>query len=405
MERLEALARHSDDPANMTRLYLGPAYQSALATVGAWMQEAGLDIRIDEACNLIGRREGTQPGLPALLLGSHLDTVRNAGKYDGLLGIVAAIEVVERLKNVAFPFAIEVAAWGNEEGVRFPTALTGVRAFAGSLDASVLDLVDEDGASMRQALLACGGMPEQLAKAARKAADYLAYLEVHIEQGPVLEAENLPLGIVTAIAGAERYNLEVCGVAGHAGTVPMALRHDALTATAEMVLCAEQIARATPDLLATVGQMAALPGAVNVIPAGARFSLDLRSSSDVVRQSARSQILAAWQAIATKRGVALTVQRSYENPATPCAAALMDQWANALGRVGVPVRTLLSGAGHDGQALASFCPMGMLFVRCLGGISHNPAESITEDDASLAVCVLSDVILHFIPPNISSPVS
>lgn len=402
MERLESLARHSDDPQALTRLYLSPAYREALTSLSGWMREAGLEVRLDEACNLIGRREGAQPGLPTLLLGSHLDSVRNAGKYDGPLGIIAAIEAVARLGSISLPFAIEIAAWGDEEGVRFPTCLTGARAFAGTFDPAVLAFTDEEGISMRQALEACGGAPDHIEAAAQNPADYLAYLELHIEQGPVLESEALALGVVTAIAGAERHMIEVSGMAGHAGTVPMALRHDALAAAAEMVLAAEHIGQETPELVATIGQMSVLPGAVNVIPAHARFSLDLRSPSDAVRMQASARLFAAWQEIARRRGVTITSQRTYEAAATLCAEGLIKLFDDALARAGLPLRHLPSGAGHDGLAIATLCPIGMLFVRCRGGISHNPAEAITEEDAGVAVSVLADAIRHFSPTTLLS---
>ncbi|WP_287991446.1 allantoate amidohydrolase [Acidiphilium sp.] len=402
MARLDALARHSSEADALTRLYLTDAHRDALATLGAWMREAGLAVRQDEVGNLIGRREGTAPGLPALLLGSHVDTVRNAGKYDGPLGIVAAIEAVARLNDTPLPFAIEILALGDEEGVRFPAALTGARAFAGTLDPATLAATDAEGITMRAALEAFGGSPDQIAAAARHERDVLAYLELHIEQGPVLEAEGLPVGIVTAIAGAERHVIEVTGVAGHAGTVPMALRHDALAAGAEMVLAAERIARETADLVATVGQMTALPGAVNVIPSAARFSLDIRSPSDAVRRDAVARLFMHWREIAARRGVTLSSRKNFEEEAAPCAPALMALLDAAVTRAGVRVRHLPSGAGHDGLAIASLCPIGMLFLRCRGGISHNPAEAIAEEDAGLAACILADTLRHFDPAPFAS---
>lgn len=397
MARLETLARHSSEADALTRLYLTDAHRDALATVSAWMREAGLTVRQDEAGNLIGRREGRVPDLPALLLGSHIDTVRNAGKYDGPLGIVAAIEAVARLDDTPLPFAIEVLAFGDEEGVRFPAALTGARAFAGTLDPAILSATDAEGVTMRAALEAFGCPADRISAAARCRSDVLAYLELHIEQGPVLETEGLPVGIVTAIAGAERHVIEVTGMAGHAGTVPMALRHDALAAGAEMVLAAERIALETPDLVATVGQMTALPGAVNVIPSGARFSLDIRSPSDAVRRDAVARLFGSWQDIAMRRGVTLTSRKGFEEAAAPCAPALITLLGDAVARAGLPGRYLPSGAGHDGLAISSLCPIGMLFLRCRGGISHNPAEAITEEDAGFAACILADTLRYFDP--------
>ncbi|MHB1302057.1 MAG: allantoate amidohydrolase [Acidiphilium sp.] len=397
MARLEALARHSEAPDALTRLYLSPAHREAAATVAAWMREVGLAVRLDAVGNVIGRREGAEPGLPALMLGSHIDTVRDAGKYDGALGVVAAIEAVAHLGDAALAFAIEIVAFGDEEGVRFPAALTGSRAVAGTLDPTVLAATDADGMAMRDALAAFGGAPDDIAAAARAKGSVLAYLELHIEQGPVLEAEGLPLGVVSAIAGAERHVVEVTGVAGHAGTVPMGLRHDALAAAAEMVLAAERIGHDTAELIATVGQMTALPGAVNVIPSGARFSLDIRSPSDAVRRSAVEQLFGAWREIAARRGVGFASRKSFEEAAAPCAPALMAALDAAVARAGLPVRHLPSGAGHDGLAMAALCPIGMLFLRCAGGISHNPAEAIRAEDAGLAVAVLADMLRHYDP--------
>lgn len=397
MARLEALARHSSAPNELTRLFLSREHRDAVDTVAGWMRQAGLAVRLDAVGNLIGRHEGAQPGLPALLIGSHLDTVRNAGKFDGALGIVAGIEAVRRLGDTVLPFAIEVIAFGDEEGVRFPATLTGSLAAAGALDPAVLSLADEDGVVLRDALTAFGGDPAAIAGAAYRAQDTLAYLEVHIEQGPVLESEDLPLGVVTAIAGAERHLIDVKGIAGHAGTVPMALRHDALTAAAEMVLAAEQTARDTDDLVATVGQIAALPGAVNVIPGGIRFSLDVRSGSDTVRKQAVARLFAAWRAIAARRGVSFTQRKTYEHPAVPCAPVLMQELAAALTRAGLPVLHLPSGAGHDAMAMARLCPVGMLFVRCKAGISHNPDESIDAADAEHAADVLTGLLRHLDP--------
>lgn len=397
MARLDALARHSGTPDALTRLYLSPAHREAAATVAAWMREAGLAVWIDALGNVVGRREGAEPGLPALMLGSHIDTVRDAGKYDGALGVVAAIEAVARLGDAALAFAIEIVAFGDEEGVRFPAALTGSRAVAGTLDPSVLAVTDADGMAMRDALAAFGGAPDDIASAARAKGSVLAYLELHIEQGPVLEAEGLPLGVVSAIAGAERHVVEVTGIAGHAGTVPMGLRHDALAAAAEMVLAAERIGHDTAGLVATVGQMAALPGAVNVIPSGARFSLDIRSPTDAVRRSAVEQLFGAWREIAARRGVGFGSRKSFEEAAAPCAPALMAALDAAVARAGLPVRHLPSGAGHDGLAMAALCPIGMLFLRCAGGISHNPAEAIRAEDAGLVVAVLADMLRHYDP--------
>lgn len=398
MRRLDALAQFTDVPGELTRLYLSPAHKAAALQVREWMTAAGMTARIDAAGNVIGRYDGDRPGLPALLLGSHIDTVRNAGKYDGNLGVVVAIEAVAALARdgIRRPFAIEVLAFGDEEGVRFPTTLTGSRAVAGTLghEPASLDARDPDGITVREALVRFGCDPGEIAGVARAREAVLGYVELHIEQGPVLESEDLPLGVVTAIAGASRFRFEVAGEAGHAGTVPMALRKDALAAAAEMVLAVERAAAGQPDLVATVGQLQVLPGAVNVIPALARFSLDLRSPADARRQRAIAELLDDFRAIAARRRVTLAESQYYDEPAARCDPLLIDALEAAVRRCGLPVRRLPSGAGHDGLAMVALCPIGMLFLRCKGGISHNPAESIRAEDAGAAVTVLADFLRH-----------
>lgn len=401
MARLDDLARASADPDGLTRLYLTPAHAAAARLVTAWMEEAGMSVRRDAAATVIGRYEAAFPGAPTLLLGSHIDTVRDAGRYDGNLGVVVAIAAVEALHRRAerLPFAIEVLAFGDEEGVRFPVTLTGSRALAGLVGPDFLVARDADGVSLAQALTEFGCDPGGLSALARDPAATLGYLEVHIEQGPVLEDAGLPVGIVTAIAGASRLVVTVEGRAGHAGTVPMTLRRDALAAAAEMVLAVEAEAKATPDLVATVGQIEVPRGAVNVIPARTRFSLDLRSPSDAVRHAALARLRAAWEAIAARRGVTVAAQASYDEPAAACAPALMDALAEGVARLGLTPLRLPSGAGHDGLALAALCPIAMLFVRCAGGLSHSPAESVTQADVDVATRLLVDVLRHLRPES------
>lgn len=405
MRRLDELSRFSAQPDALTRLYLSPEHKEAARQVQAWMQTAGMTARLDASGNVAGRYEGTTPDLPAIILGSHIDTVRNAGKYDGALGVVAAIEAVARLHETGerLPFAVEVIAFGDEEGVRFPSTLAGSRAVAGTFDPGALDATDRDGISVGQALREFGCDPAGIASVARRPDRVLAYCEVHIEQGPVLEAEDLPVGVVTAIAGAARYTAVIEGVAGHAGTVPMRLRHDAVCAAAEMVLAAEGVALDTDELVATVGVIEASPGAVNVVPGGARFTLDIRSPSDALRAGAVDRLEHAFAAIAERRGVTFRWDKSYEAPAAPCAGSLIEQFSAAVQRAGIRPHLLPSGAGHDGLAMAALCPIAMLFVRCKGGISHNPAEAITETDADAAVMVLIDFLRHFTPHKPGTP--
>jgi hydantoinase/carbamoylase family amidase len=401
MARLDALAQFTETPGQLTRLYLTPEHKAAALQVRVWMEEAGMSARMDAVGNVVGRYEGGTPEAPALLLGSHIDTVRNAGKYDGNFGVVAAIQAVAELnaKGVRPDFAIEVLAFGDEEGVRFPVTLTGSRTVAGVLNASALDAEDADRISVREALQRFGLNPFQIHEVPRRKERVLGYVEAHIEQGPVLEAEDLPVGVVTAINGASRFTVEVEGVAGHAGTVPMRLRRDALAAAAEMVLAIERTAHETEDLVATVGRIEALPGAVNVIPSGARFTLDVRSPDDAVRNRAVAGLERAFQEIARRRNVTVQASKSYDEAAATSAPWLIEQLEAAVRRCGVRPLQLSSGAGHDGLAMIALCPIAMLFVRCKGGVSHNPAESITTADADAAVRVLVDFLSHFQPPK------
>lgn len=401
MARLDELARFSDEPETLTRLYLTPAHKAAALQVQRWMTEAGMTAAIDAVGNVVGRYEATEPDRPALLLGSHIDTVRNAGRYDGNLGVLAAIEAVATLHAAGerLPFAIEVLAFGDEEGVRFPVTLTGSRAIAGTVDPGVLDAADQDGITLRDALRAFGCDPDQIPFLRRRGGTALAYVELHIEQGPVLEAEGLPVGVVTAINGASRFTVEVLGMAGHAGTVPMHLRQDALAAAAEMVLQVEREARAARDIVATVGRLEVRPGAVNVIPGSVTFTIDARSPRDAARHDVVAHLRDDLAAVARLRGVKVRVERSYEEPAATCHPALIQQLENAVARAGIRPRRLPSGAGHDGLAMVALCPIAMLFVRCKGGVSHNPAESITAEDADIATAVLLDFLRHFQPPQ------
>lgn len=399
MRRLDQLAEFTDVPGELTRLYLSTSHKAAALQVQAWMGEAGMLTAIDAVGTVVGRYEGERPGLPALLLGSHIDTVRNAGRYDGNLGVIAAIEAVAELHRQGrrLPFAIEVLGFGDEEGVRFPVTLTSSRTVAGTLDAAALDAEDADRVSVREALQRFGCDPFKIPDIPRRKEDVLGYVELHIEQGPVLEAEDLPVGVVTAIAGASRFTVDVTGVAGHAGTVPMRLRQDAGAAAAELMLAVERTAVETADLVATVGRVEVLPGAVNVIPSAARFTIDIRSPSDEVRGDAIARLSGEMEAIAARRGVELRVTRSYDAAAATCARSMVEQLEAATSRAGVRPLRLPSGAGHDGLAMIALCPIGMLFVRCKGGISHNPAESSTVEDVDAAVGVLVDFLSHFEP--------
>ncbi|MCZ8262104.1 MAG: allantoate amidohydrolase [Beijerinckiaceae bacterium] len=390
MERLDALALVTDEPGKITRLYLSDAHRRAIDVVSGWFREAGLAPAVDAAGNIHARFEGREPGLPALIIASHIDTVRDAGRYDGNLGVLAGLAVVEELArlNERLPFAIEVIAFGDEEGVRFPDTLTGSRAIAGRFALSALDGRDRDGISMREALVAFGLDPDGISGVARQPGSVIGYLELHIEQGPVLEAADEPLGVVTSIASIQRYTATVTGEAGHAGTVPMPYRKDALAAVAEMVLAVEREAHHAPGLVGTVGRIEASPGAINVIPGTVTFTLDLRAPDDAARHALVARVLGSLEEIAGRRGVGLALEVGYTEEATPCHPAIQVALGRAIESLGHKPIPLLSGAGHDAMAFERLCPMGMLFLRCKGGISHNPLESITEADADIALAAM-----------------
>jgi allantoate deiminase len=392
--RIGELARISDDPDGLIRLYLSPAHRKAADLVAQWMREAGMSVRIDAVGNVVGRREGVPPDAPALLIGSHIDTVSDAGRFDGCQGVVTAISVVGELaaRNAQYPFAMEVIAFGDEEGVRFASALGGSRAIAGSFDAAILEERDEQGISRREALAAFGCNPGAIAAEARSPATALGYVEVHIEQGPVLEAEDLPVGIVTAISGATRGFVEVHGETGHAGTVPMGGRRDALAAAAEMILAVEARAKGEDDLVATVGRLTLTNAATNTIAGKVRFSLDIRAPADAQRAVAVADIQAAIDRIAAERDVRAGVSLTYEAPATPCDPHLMQLLADSVEGVGIRARQLPSGAGHDAMAFRGVLPLAMLFVRCGGGVSHHPSEHASAADIDVAARVLTSFI-------------
>ncbi len=388
MALIDDLARHTDEPGRLTRLYLSPAHRATADAVLGLMRAAGLSARIDAAGTVVGRVEGREPGLPALVLGSHIDSVVDAGRYDGPLGVAAALVVAEELRGAALPFALEVVAFGDEENVRFPTSLSTSKAWAGQYRSEWLEGRDAAGLTLREALVTFGGDPDGIPALARRPEAVAGYLEVHIEQGPALEAAVQPVGVVSAIAGLTRARCTVTGEANHAGTVPMGMRRDALTAAAEMTLAVERLSEGMPGTVATVGALAVVPGAVNVIAGQVDFSLDVRSPVDPDRHGLFAAIQAECRAIAGRRGVGFTSETFMDNPAVgldPGLQAALDRAARDLGFA--PLR-LPSGATHDAVAMAALGPSAMLFVRCRGGISHNPAESITLEDADAATRVL-----------------
>jgi allantoate deiminase len=398
-DQCEALAKLSEMPGGLTRVYLSDEQRRANELVLGWMREGGMSARLDAAGNCVGRYEGDRTGLPALLLGSHLDTVRDAGKYDGMLGVIAGIECVRTLhaRGRRLAFAIEVIGFADEEGVRFNATLLGSRAAAGTFKPEVLDAVDKDGVPMREAMRRFGLDPARIGEAAHRRSEVLAYAELHIEQGPVLEAEGLPVGLVTAINGATRFAVEVDGMAGHAGTVPMNLRQDALVAAAECVLAIERRCSAVAELVGTVGKLETLPGAVNVVPGKVRFTIDIRSPRDPERLAAVADVLAELRAIGERRNVSIKATKTHEGAVAPCAGWLQEQIGSAIAAERLPVRKLPSGAGHDGMAMIDVADIGMLFVRCANGISHNPAEAITLADVETGARVFLRFIENFRP--------
>jgi len=389
--RLTELEAVSDEPGQLTRLYLGAAHRKAVDLVSAWMREAGMTVRLDAAANVVGHYEAREGGQRTLLIGSHIDTVRNAGRYDGNLGVVTAIEVVKAAHQSGkrYPFAVDVVAFGDEEGVRFPSTLSGSRTLAGTFDPKGLDDLDDAGVSRRQALSAFGCDSSRLPAEARQPDRIIGYVEVHIEQGPVLEKEGLAVGVVTAIDGVTRAVVEIDGVAGHAGTVPMSMRHDALAAAAEMLVAIEARASSRPHLVATVGKIDVPGGAVNTIPGLVRFTLDVRSSMDHERLSAFSDIRDTIAAVAQRRGVEARIVVGHEASAAYCDTALSDRLAAAAQTCGIAPRLISSGAGHDAMAFDRVIPFAMLFVRCRGGVSHSPDEFASPADIDVAARVLS----------------
>jgi len=388
MARCDSLAEISETPDALTRVYLSPEHLQANRLVGEWMAAAGMRVWQDSVGNICGRYEGLQSGAPALLLGSHLDTVRNAGRYDGMLGVLTAIEAVQALhqRNQRLPLAIEIVGFGDEEGTRFGITLLGSRGLTGSWPESWVSHPDGNSITVAQAMADAGLDAQAIGLAAREVSDIVAYLELHIEQGPCLEQEDLALGVVTAINGARRLNCRFVGEAGHAGTVPMTHRKDALAAAAEWMVFIEQaVPKHSPQLVATVGTLQCQPGAVNVIPGEVALSLDVRGPEDRALAELLSELLTQAEAIALRRGLSFSAEEYYQIPATRCDEQLQAVLSEAVTQVQGRSLSLPSGAGHDAIAIAERWPVGMLFVRCDRGISHHPAESVKVEDVAKAV--------------------
>ena len=391
---LDELGRVTDEPGRLTRTFLSPAMERANLLIGSWMTEAGLAVREDDTGNLIGRLASATPGAKTLLLGSHLDTVRNAGRFDGALGVLLPVVALAELRQlgVKLPFHVEVLGFSEEEAVRFTGAYLGSKAYTGRLSASDLKLTDARGQTLREVIESHSGRAFTPPKSAHRAKELLGYLEVHIEQGPVLEARKLAVGVVSAIASQTRGRLTFRGKAGHAGTTPMNLRRDALAGAAEFVLAAEKLARARSGLVATVGTIQVPGGAANVIPGEVTVSLDVRHCSDATCRAAVTALVRQGQQIARQRKLVCTWQPTMQHAATPCSPALTAQLARSVTAVQGKNLALVSGAGHDAVILAALTPVAMLFVRCRDGLSHHPDEHAAPKDLAVALRVVVDFL-------------
>src|SRR6202140_714088 len=352
--------------------------------IPGWLEPLGAQVQVDAVGNLRGFYPGASPGAPRILVGSHLDTVPNAGAFDGILGVVLAVGLVESLDGMKLPFGIEVVGFSEEEGVRFGVPFIGSRALVGRVDEELLGRKDEHGVSVRKALQDFGLNPNEISKA-MLSDDVLAYTEFHIEQGPVLENLGRPLGVVEAIVGQNRLQFTFSGQANHAGTTPMNLRHDALAAAAEWILAVENLAQRTPGIVATVGFVEAKPGATNVIAGEACATLDIRHAADRERTEALDELIRQAESSAARRGVTVKWRALLAQHAVAMDPFLAEQIEHAIQKAGCEPHRMASGAGHDAMILAQKVPAAMIFLRTPGGISHDPAESVHLDDVARAL--------------------
>jgi beta-ureidopropionase / N-carbamoyl-L-amino-acid hydrolase len=392
----ELLAQHSDVENALTVTYLTPAHQACQVQLVRWMHDCGFDeVSVDAVGNVVGLYEGTNPSAPRLLTGSHFDTVRNGGKYDGRLGIFVPMVCVRELHRQGrrLPFGLEVIAFAEEEGQRYKATFLGSGAVIGRFDFSWLNQKDADGITLREAMLAAGRDPSEIKAIKRDPAQYMGFVEVHIEQGPVLNEIDLPLGVVTSINGSVRYLGEMVGMASHAGTTPMDRRRDAAAAVAELVLYVERRAAQVPHLVGTVGMLNVPSGSINVVPGRCQFSLDIRATTNDVRDAMAHDVLAELQRISDRRGLHFSLEETMRAAAAPSAPEWQARWERAVESVGLPVHRMPSGAGHDAMKLDEVMPQAMLFVRGgNSGISHNPLETTTNDDAQLCVEAFANLL-------------
>ena len=398
MERCQKLAGFSEEPGCTTRTFLSPPMRDCHEEIARWIEPLGARVRVDAAGNLRGFYPAAEPKAPRLLIGSHLDTVPNAGAYDGILGAVLAVTLLEGLQGRRLPFAIEVVGFSEEEGVRFGAPFIGSRALVGRLDQNVLDLRDAQGISVRKAIENFGLNPQEIPQAELEN-DTLAYLEFHIEQGPVLEKLNQPLAAVEAIAGQSRLEFTFLGRANHAGTTPMHLRCDAIAGAAEWIVRVEHVAREVPGLVATVGKFEAKPGAANVIAEEVRLSLDVRHRFDDVRTRAVEDLIFQSNEITVRRGLSVRESVLSSQAAVAMDSFLTAEIEQAIRKAGCKPHRMVSGAGHDAMILAERVPAAMIFLRTPGGISHDPAESVAVEDVEKAI----ECGLHLLDQLASSP--
>ena len=383
LEQLSTLSETSDpDREGVTRRVFTAEHRLALNVMAQKMMDSGMKVRVDGAGNLVGRYEAATPDAPVMITGSHQDTVPHGGKYDGAMGVVLPLIMVNELhrRDIRLPYHIDVVAFSDEEGVRFSATLIGSSAMAGTFDPALLDKLDKDGVTMRAALEAFGCDPASIPQAAYRKEDVMGFFEVHIEQGPQLEAANLPIGVVSAIGGNERHTITVEGKAGHAGTVPMDMRQDALVAAAQLIAGADTLFKSQDDLVGVVGKIENYPNGINVIPQKTTFSLEIRSPDDAIRLAAREKFEQMCQHVCENYNVSISDDLFYEQQAVNCSSANTDKLKQAIGDAGFPLRVLFSGAGHDGLAMGHLTDVTMLFMRCDKGISHHPAEAIMESD-------------------------
>jgi allantoate deiminase len=391
LERCDALARCTDEAGRITRTFCSPAMHDAHRLVIEWMKAAGMAPRVDAAGNLIGTY--LPPGCDSrrrVMIGSHLDTVADAGRYDGTLGVMMGIAAVESLREsgVALPWAMEVIGFSDEEGVRFGAPFIGSRALTGTLDAGMLALQDAGGVSMAETLELFGANPNAMAECEIEAGSVVAYLEPHIEQGPLLELVNEPIGVVTAIAGQTRMTLQWAGEGGHAGTVPMTARHDPLVSACVWVQYVDWTARKYKGLVATVGRLDVEPNVPNCIPRRVRASLDIRHADDHIREKFLREQLKMAEFMAHKQQVDLQIKQDHEHAAIAMDVELTGLWASVIAAAGHEPQRLVSGAGHDAGVMATVAPTAMLFLRSPGGVSHHPAEAVLHGDVAAGLAAL-----------------